>query len=66
MGLLNAIGAWFEKITDGWVFGTALSKLIFTKNVEIQGTDSMQYTHEFQFPFLPLASPVLWHLPEVV
>ena len=45
---LNAIGSYFKRITDGWEFGTKISKLIFTKNVEIKGTDDMLYTHQFQ------------------
>ena len=46
--ILNAIGSYFKKIVDGWEFGTKFSKLIFKKNVEIEGTDDMLYTHEFQ------------------
>lgn len=48
MGRLNAIGSWFEKLADGWVFGTQLYKLIFRKNAEIIGTDDMLHTYQFQ------------------
>lgn len=47
MGRINSIGSWFEKITNGWVFGTQLNKLIFRGNVEIEGGVG-NYEHTFQ------------------
>lgn len=48
MNFINAIGSFFRKVTDGWEFGTKISRLLFRKNVEIIGTDDMLYEYQFQ------------------
>lgn len=48
MGFFNSIGSWFEKITDGWVFGLPTSKLTVKRNVTIEGSTGARYNHEFQ------------------
>lgn len=50
MKFINAIDSWFEKISNGWIFGTPSSKLKLTKNIEIEGTEinDQKYIYEFQ------------------
>lgn len=47
MNYINAIGSWFEKITEGWIFGTKDNKLTFKGNVELEG-GAGDYEHTFQ------------------
>jgi hypothetical protein len=49
MGIINAIGAWFEKTVGGFIFGTKDSKLTMTGNVEAVGDPlDLGYEHTFQ------------------
>lgn len=49
MGLINAIGSYFSKITGGWEFGTQLHRFKFKGNVEMEGSASpTPKTHSFQ------------------
>jgi hypothetical protein len=46
MGLINSIGAWFEKITGGWTFGTQLFKLTVKGNLDLE-SDGNNNEHVF-------------------
>jgi hypothetical protein len=47
MGLINSIGAYFNKFLGGWTFGTQTDQLTVKNSVEIEGTTGTIYEHTF-------------------
>jgi hypothetical protein len=48
MGLINSIGAYFNKFLGGWTFGTQTDQLTMKNSAEIVGTTGVIYEHTFQ------------------
>jgi hypothetical protein len=48
MGLINSIGAYFNKFLGGWTFGTQTDQLTVKNSVELEGTTGTIYEHTFQ------------------
>jgi hypothetical protein len=48
MGLINSIGAYFNKFLGGWTFGTQTDQLTMKNSAEIVGTTGTVYEHTFQ------------------
>jgi hypothetical protein len=48
MGLINSIGAYFNKFLGGWTFGTQTDQLTVKNSAEIVGTTGVIYEHTFQ------------------
>ena len=45
-GRINIIGSWFEKIANGFIFGTQSNKFTFKGNVEIEGDGNFEHTFQ--------------------